>query len=357
MSLIDLPIITPEQSPEPAANPIIDPAPANQAPADPAPAADPVPDPNPAPAFDESAFIAEVTGGLAKTRDEFAGILEKAKAAEEVDALREQLRTAHPNEFTRSIAQMVAKGADVNQLKTFIDLSLTEDISKMDDYEALVKAAYLKESDVLSAEDAKMLIESKYPKSAEELAIEKGLSDEEAEKQFRILDIERKREVKQAREFLSGFKKSVYENVVTNQSQKTEVLEKSWQPVVPALSKQLSAESVKLDIADEKAGINTSFEVKLPQEFVQKVVESIPKWAANSGLEVNAENSAHIINEAKKAYIANNYEQIIESAIRDTWAKVVKLKEEEFSNPIKPGQPSGQPQAANAGGWIDNFFR
>ena len=307
--------------------------------------------------FDESAYLTELTGGMAKSREEFVGIIERAKAADEVDALREQLRTAHPNEFTKSIAEMVSKGASPEQLKTFIDLSLNEDISKMDDYDALIKAAYLKESDVLTADDAKLLVESKYPKSAEDLAFEKGLSDEEAERQFRLLDIERRKEIKQAREFLNNFKKSVYENVVSNGDKRIETIEKAWQPTVPVIGKQLAAESVKLEIADDKAGINTTFEVKLPQEFVEKVMETIPKWAANAGLEVNTKNSELIINEAKKAYIANNYNQIIESAIRDTWAKATKRMEEEFSNPNKPGKPSGQPMKAESAEFADLFYQ
>lgn len=311
-----------------------------------------------APSFDEAKYLEELTGGQAKSKEEFAAILERAKSADEVATLREQLQTAYPNEFAKSIAEMVRNNANPSQLKTFIDLSLTDDLSKLDDYELLEKAAYLKESDVLTAEDAKLLISSKYPKSAEELADEKGLTEEEAEKQFRLLDIQRRKEVKEAKEFLSGFKKDVYENVVQGgDSGKTKQFEQAWQPALPAIGKQLLQDAAKIQIADEKAGIDTAFEIKMPEDFVQKALPTIPAWAASQGLEVNQENSEAIVSEVKKAYIAQNYQTIIESAIRDTWSKATKKMEEEYSNPNKPNKPVGQGQQQKESSWMDAFYR
>jgi hypothetical protein len=310
------------------------------------------------PSFDEAKYLSEVTGGLISSREEIPAFIERAKAADEVVTLREQLQTAYPNEFTKSLSEMVRAGASPDQLKSFIDLGLVEDISAIDDTEALIKAAYLKESDILSAEDARLLIEGKYPKSAEDLAIEKGLSDEEAERQFKRLEIERKREVKQAKEFLQGFKKDVYENVVTGGSKaKIENAQKAWQPTLPAIGKQLLSEAISLKVADEKAGIDFNFEIKLPKEFVDNVVASIPSWAANAGLEVNGESVATIVEESKKAYIASNYKNILETVARDAYSNALKKITEEYSNPNKPGTPQGTLKPVAEKEFVDSFYR
>lgn len=311
--------------------------------------------------FDETSYLSEVTGGKYKSRDELSQIIQKVEALEpEYLQLKEFKDKAYANEFVAGLNELIRKGADQKQIDLYYDLGKLDDVSKLSDYDALIKAELIQKGDQFTEDDIRFMIEDKFPKSAEELAERDGLTDDVAERRFRSMELQRKEAAIKAKEFLNQTRKSVFEvSSRPEELQRAQALQESkqkWEVSTPLVS-QLVGEKFSLSFSDEKSGTEASIEIPIPKEYLQTVLPEIPAYAAQLGLAPTAENLQIMKEEVIKGYIATNYQTILRSVYADAEAKATKRMVEKQGNPAKPQHPQQQVATATEKSDLAYIFR
>jgi hypothetical protein len=297
-------------------------------------------------AFDETTYLSEITGGKYKSRDEVSQFLQRAESLEpEYLQLKEFKEKAYANEFVAGLNELVKNGASQKQIDLYYDLGKLDDVSKLSDYDALIKAELIQKGDQFTEDDIKFMIEDKFPKSAEELAEREGLTDEVAERRFRSMELQRKEAAIKAKEFLNQTRKSVFEvsskPEELQRAQAAQEAKQKWEISTPMVS-QLVGEKFTLSFSDEKSGTEANIEIPIPKDYLNSVLPQIPTYAAQMGIAPTAENLQVMKEEVIKGYVASNYQTILRSVYADAEAKATKRLVEAQGNPAKPQLPQQQ---------------
>lgn len=196
-------------------------------PAEPAtPPADPDKEPNPAAptaqTFNLDEELVKITGGTVKTKEDLAGILEKARNATELETrlkTYEQENTtlkskaeADPfaNDFTKKLNELYRAGANESQINAFMTINKVSDIDALKPIDACALALQVKHG--LTDEEARTYLSDKYKIDLDD---PNAVMDKNAEIALKI-------DSTSDREFLKGHKAEVSQPPVNQAAQETE---------------------------------------------------------------------------------------------------------------------------------------
>lgn len=295
----------------------------------------------------EDEIISRLTGGAVTTVADFQTNYSKwqelsSKGEVDVNSIKEQAKQeAFANPFVKELNELVQKGADQNQIKTFFELSNIGDISSLSTEEALARKMSIE--DGISLNEALLFIKTDL--KTEDDFLEQASGDEDRAKVlYRRYQLGLEKEAKQAKEFLQSTKKDIYEGVVEKSNKPSEAqvrfqeLHGKWEASKQVVaSNLLTTANQKVEIKDDKSGIDYSFDIKVPQEYIANLIPEISTFAAQNGLSVDEKGLGAIKDQILGLYISENFNSIAESLVRDAHAKAIKKEVEKNSNPVPLG--------------------
>ena len=296
------------------------------------------------PSFSEDDIISRLTGGEVKSVDDFNKNYPTWKEASQRQPVDENaiMEKAYANTFVKELNQLVAKGATSEQIIMHVELSTLGDISNLDGIDAIARKISLEEGVPLAK--AKRIAQLDV-KTLEDFQEEHD--EDMAEVMYEKYKIGQRKVENSAKEYLKTKQKDIYENVVKGDEVQLQAQEQSkalagqWTANAAALKTTfVNAGVSKIEVKDENAGMDYSFEVKVPNEYIDTILAQVPQYAAQRGLELNEKNIEAISQEVYKSYISDNFKSIMEGAIRDTHAKAIKHEVERNSTPAKVGSPA-----------------
>lgn len=292
----------------------------------------------------EDEIIGRLTGGAVTSVKDFTDNFPKWKEASQRGEVDEGaiMEKAFANSFVKEINEMVRNNATSEQIQMHVELSQLGDISKLDNVEAIARK--------IAIEEGVPLATAKKIANSDVKTLEDFLEDHEeskAEVLYEKYKIEQRRVANGAREYLKTKQKDIYEGVVSKADVQKQSQERAtsianqWTSNAESLKNTFKNLSVsKVEVKDEKAGMDYSFDINIPDEYIAKILPQVPKFASERGIELNNENIQAVSKEVLNSYIAENFSTIIEKAIRDTHANAIKKEVERNSNPGKISNPA-----------------
>lgn len=241
-------------------------------------------------------------------------------------------KDVYANDFVKEVNSLLKSNATPEQVKMFIDLSLT-DTDKMDKREAMAISMSL--TDGISLKSAKTLVSDSFP-TFEEFLEREGIDTEyeseveKAKRKYSIIEARLEKESKSAFEGIKNKRKDIYDGISSQEEvaqQQAEFMQKvsdAWQKnsdLKNAIDNTFSKLNFTHKGKDEK---EYSIEIPLEDKELNAIYKDAVDFAIKNTADTTKENIEAIVKLAKETYIGRNFSKIISTIIEDNTSKVIK---------------------------------
>lgn len=279
---------------------------------------------------DNNAILDQISGGVFKDVDSFVAALPKLKEYDQINARKTELeaeiaKDPFASPFVKTLNKLVAEGAPIDQIKSFIAINESPSLGDLDPKEAKVMKMVL--VDGMKETVARRKVDGMFNLDDPSLSAEQK---EDLEEDLRISSKNDLKELEAFKADLSVVKGTKDEQNLQSAAQR-QAYSTHLQTVVPQISSAITGLG-EVKLAGDKGIPDVVMAINYSDDFKASIPKQLEAYFMDGLTPINKETVVEAVTTIHARYLVNNYQKMMEDFGKQVRAETLEYAEAKFEN-------------------------